>query len=132
MYRSPDIKTLGIDLDVPKGLVVKEVRDAAAGGRNESREIALRQLNGTPVWTFGDLQYHYDKVDRSAEQIRITVERGGEPIDLPVALPNAGGGPISLSGNGPSNRGSTSIDRPLTEAEKRELGLVDRMDLPAR
>ena len=36
MYRSPDIKTLGIYLDVPKGLVVKEVRGAAAGGRNET------------------------------------------------------------------------------------------------
>src|SRR5207253_11118956 len=28
MYRSPDIKTLGIHLDVPKGLVVKEARGA--------------------------------------------------------------------------------------------------------
>src|SRR5207302_9027963 len=30
LFRSPDIKTLGITLDVPKGLVVKDVRDAAA------------------------------------------------------------------------------------------------------
>src|SRR5262249_45334798 len=29
LYRSPDIKTIGIFLDVPKGLVVKEARDAA-------------------------------------------------------------------------------------------------------
>ena len=43
MYRSPDIRTLGIELDVPKGLVVKEVRGAGCGGRNEAREIASRQ-----------------------------------------------------------------------------------------
>src|SRR5215471_11516021 len=28
LYRSPDIKTIGIQLDVPKGLLVKEVRGA--------------------------------------------------------------------------------------------------------
>jgi len=36
LYRSPDIKTLGIHLDVPKGLVVKEVRGAAeVAGMNQ-------------------------------------------------------------------------------------------------
>src|SRR5437660_402568 len=30
LYRSPDIKTIGIDLDVPKGLVVKDARGPAA------------------------------------------------------------------------------------------------------
>ena len=77
LYRSPDIKTLGIQLDVPKGLVVKEVQGAAqAAGMKPGDRIAA--LNGTPVWTFGDFQYRYDKVDRQAKQVQITVDRAGE------------------------------------------------------
>ena len=76
MYRSPDIRTLGIELDVPKGLVVKEVRDAvAAAGMIAGDRIAA--INGTPVWTFGDLQHHYDKVNRNADRIQMTVDRAG-------------------------------------------------------
>src|SRR5205814_6487760 len=83
LYRSPDIKTIGIDLDVPKGLVVKEVRGAVqAAGMKPGDRIAT--LNGTPVWTFADLQYQYDRVNRKAERAQITVDRNGESIDLPV------------------------------------------------
>ena len=88
LYRSPDIKTLGISLDVPKGLVVMEAKGAVqAAGMKPGDRIA--RLNGTPVWTFGDLQYRYDKVDRKAQQIQIAVDRDGKSIDLPVALPGA-------------------------------------------
>src|SRR5206468_10533282 len=43
LYRSPDIKTLGIDLEVPKGLVVKQVRGAveAAGMKPGDRITKL-------------------------------------------------------------------------------------------
>ncbi len=86
VYRSPDIQTLGIHLDVEKGLVVKEAREAvlAAGMKPGDR---VTRLNGTPVWTFGDLQHYYDKVVRNAEHVRITVERGGESLELLIALP---------------------------------------------
>src|SRR5438093_5217882 len=86
LYRSPDIKTLGIHLDVPKGLVVKEVRDGSEAAGMKSGDLITR-LNGTPVWTFGDLQYLYDKVPRNAQRIQITVERGREPVNLSMALP---------------------------------------------
>jgi hypothetical protein len=86
MYRSPDIRTLGIELEVPKGLVVKEVRDAAAAaGMTPGDRLAA--INGTPVWTFGDLQYHYDEVNRNAERIQMTVDRAGTLIDLSISLP---------------------------------------------
>lgn len=86
MYRSPDIKTLGIHLDVPKGLVVKQAEGAAqAAGIRPGDRIAA--LNGTPVWTFGDFQYYYDKVPRRAKQIRITVDRNGQMLELWVDLP---------------------------------------------
>ena len=38
--------------------------------------------NGTAVWTFGDLQYVYDKVDRKATHIQVTVDRNGESAVL--------------------------------------------------
>jgi hypothetical protein len=86
LYRSPDIKTLGIHLDVPRGLVVKEAKGAAqdAGLRAGDR---IASLNGTPVWTFADLQYYYDKVDRKAGVVRLGVERDGRKVDLTVTLP---------------------------------------------
>jgi len=101
---------------------VKEALGAVqeAGMRPGDRIAAL---NGTPVWTFGDLQYYYDKVDRRAKQVQITVEREGKPIDLTVALPKL----WWLTDVGWRQ---SSVDprvyfesRPLTEAEKRDLGL---------
>src|SRR5207247_6149426 len=54
LYRSPDIKTIGIFLDVAKGLAVKEARGAVqAAGMKAGDRIAA--LNEAPVWTFGDL-----------------------------------------------------------------------------
>jgi hypothetical protein len=86
MYRWPDVRTLGIELDVPKGLVVKETRDAVqTAGMKAGDRIAA--VNGTPVWTFGDLQYRYGKLPRTATQVSLTVDRDGRPLDLPVALP---------------------------------------------
>lgn len=122
LYRSPDIKTIGIHLDVPKGLVAKEALGAVkeAGMKAGDRITAL---NGTPVWTFGDFQYYYDKVDRGAKQIQLTVDREGKPFDLAVALPK-------LWWVTDIGWRQSTIDprvyfesRPLTEPEKRENGL---------
>lgn len=86
LFRSPDIKTLGIHLDVPKGLVLKEARDAVqAAGIQAGDEIAA--LNGTPVYTFADLQYTLDQVPRDSKQVRFTVQRNGQPQELTVTLP---------------------------------------------
>jgi hypothetical protein len=86
MYRWPDIRTLGIELDVPKGLVIKEAAGAvqAAGIQSGDRVAAV---NGTPVWTFGDFQYFYGKVPRDARQLQLTVDRSGKPVTVSVALP---------------------------------------------
>lgn len=86
MFRSPDIKTIGIYLNVPTGLVVKEAKAAVLGaGMKAGDRIAA--INGTAVWTFADLQWHYDKVPRSAKEIDLRVDRGGSLVDLKVALP---------------------------------------------
>jgi hypothetical protein len=86
MFKSPDIKVIGIHLDVPKGLVVKEAREAAleAGMKAGDR---ITHLNGTPVWTFGDLQYYYDRVPRNAKTVELTVDRSGQAAPLSVKLP---------------------------------------------
>ncbi len=122
MYRWPDIKKIGIELDVPKGLVVKEARDAVqAAGMAAGDRIAA--VNGTPVWTFGDLQYYYDKVPRNAKQLQITVDRGGQPVDLSVALPERWW-LTDLRFRQLSIEPRAEFDsRPLTEAEKRKYEL---------
>lgn len=83
----------------------------------------ITRLNGTPVWTFGDLQYHYDKVDRHAERIRITVDRDGETIDLLIALPERWWWTDLLFRHLTVDPRVYFESRPLTESEKRKHGL---------
>jgi serine protease Do len=125
MYRSPDIRTLGIELDVPKGLVVKEVRDAAAAaGMTPGDRIAT--INGTSVWTFGDLQYHYDKVNRGAQQIRMSVDRDGTLVDLSIMLPERWWW-TDLTFRQWTIEPRVYFDSvPLTDQEKRDLGLGNK------
>src|SRR5579862_9656731 len=122
LYRSPDIKTLGVFLDVPQGLQVKEVRGAAqeAGMKPGDR---LTRLNTTAVWTFGDLQYYYDKVDRRAREVQFTVERNGQPAELAVSLPERWWWTDLRFRQSSVDPRLYLEDRPLTEPEKIKLGL---------
>jgi hypothetical protein len=86
LYRSPDIKTIGLFLDVPKGLVLKETKGVAAEAGLKAGD-RITHLDGAAVWTFGDLQYAYDKVNRKATSLKLTVDRGGQAVDATVALP---------------------------------------------
>src|SRR5207245_1190236 len=105
-----------------QGLVVKDAQGAVqAAGMKPGDRIAA--LNGTPVWTFGDLQYRYDKLNRRADEMQITVDRAGQPVDLAVALP-----PRWWWTNLTFRQSSVEPrpyfeDRPLTDEEKRKLGL---------
>lgn len=122
MYRSPDIRMIGIQLDVPKGLVVKEAGGAAQdAGMAPGDRIAA--LNGAAVWTFGDFQYRYDQVDRQAKEVQITVDRGGESVDLAVALPAYWWLTDLTFRHWTIEPRMYFAARPLTEAEKREHGL---------
>jgi hypothetical protein len=122
LYRSPDIRTLGIHLDIPKGLIVKEAKGAVeAAGMKAGDRIAA--LNVTPVWTFADLQYYYDKVDRRARRIRVTADRGGRLVELTVDLP-ARWWWTDLRFRQSSVEPRTYFESvPLTEADKRGHGL---------
>jgi serine protease Do len=86
LFRSPDIKTIGIHLDIPRGLVVAEATGAAAEAGMLPGDL-IRSVEGVPVLTFGDLQHRYDKVPRAAREVTIGVEREGNAAELRVALP---------------------------------------------
>ena len=76
MFRSPDIRNIGIHLDVPQGLTVARVSGAAekAGLSPGDRIVAL---NDSFVLTFGDFLYAYDALDRTSTGLRLRVKRGG-------------------------------------------------------
>jgi serine protease Do len=122
MYRSPDIKTIGIQLDVPKGLVVKAVSGAVAeAGMLPGDRIAA--VEGTAVWTFADLQHRYDKLPRQSKSVRLTVDRAGRPVELTVALPKLWWY-TDISFRQLTIDPRTYFDsQPLTEVEKRSLDL---------
>lgn len=86
MYPSPDVKTLGLHLDVPKGLVVGKVEGAAAQAGMQAGDL-ITAFNQTRVFTFGDLQYRYGKLERDARQIKLTVERQSRAKTLTLNLP---------------------------------------------
>ena len=86
MFVYPDIKTMGIHLDVPKGLVVGKVEGAVADAGMEAGDV-ITAVSGTPVLTFGDLQYRYNKTPRDATTVELVVDRRGESHTLTVALP---------------------------------------------
>ncbi len=122
LYRSPDIKTLGISLDVPKGLVVKEASGAvAAAGMKAGDRIAA--WNSVPVYTFGDVQYRYDKVERTAKIVTIAVDRSGQPVDLTVTLPPRWWWTDLRFRQSSVDPRLDFEDRPLTAGEKQTLGL---------
>jgi hypothetical protein len=86
LYVSPDIRTAGIFLDKSRGLVVKSVAGAVEAAGMKPGDL-ITAINESPVLTFGDLQYYYDKVPRNAKQVRIEVHRSNERKLLVVDLP---------------------------------------------
>lgn len=86
MFVYPDIKRIGIHLDVPTGLGVKETAGPAALAGMRPGDYILA-LNGEPVLTFGDVQYLYNKVPRDSKEATFTVRRGDTAQEVRVDLP---------------------------------------------
>ncbi len=74
MFRSPDLKRIGLHLDVPRGLAVARVEGPAqAAGLRAGDEIV--SFAGHEVLTFGDLLFRYDQTERQAKHVSLAVER---------------------------------------------------------
>lgn len=122
LFRSPDIRTIGIELDVPQGLVVKQTSGAAAAaGLQPGDRIA--KWEGDTVWTFADLQHRYNQVPRTAKQTRLSVERGGMPVELTISLPPRWWWTDTRWRQSSIEPRSYFDDRPLTAAEKAKWNL---------
>ncbi|MBM3726288.1 MAG: PDZ domain-containing protein [Acidobacteria bacterium] len=122
LYRSPDIKTIGIHLDVPRGLAVKEAAGAAVAAGLKAGDV-ISAVDGRAVWTFADLQHNYDKVDRRAKQVRITVLREGKAVDLTFDLPQRWWWTDLRFRQASVDPRLYFEDKPLTDAQRTELQL---------
>lgn len=122
LFRSPDIRTLGIELDVPKGLLVKQASGAAqsAGLRAGDR---ITKWEGDVVWTFGDLQYRYDKVPRTAKSVAVSVVRDGAEKSVAITLPVRWWWTDTRYRQSSVEPRAYFEDRALTGEEKAKLGL---------
>lgn len=81
----PDIKRLGVELDPKKGLVLADAEGASKdAGLKKKDEIT--KLEGTPVYTFGDLQYRLNKHPIDSKTLKLTVLRKDEEVEVEIAL----------------------------------------------
>lgn len=124
MFVYPDIKRIGIQLDIPKGLVVKEAGGASAAAGLQAGDL-IRSLNGTPVLTFGDLQQEYNKVPKDASEVTLGVERDSGHADLTVALPDEWWVTDLYHRYWTVDPKPFFTSRPLTAEEKQALGLPE-------
>lgn len=86
LFASPDLHTIGVFLDVPKGLLVAESKGVAAEAGLKAGDT-VTHLEGTRVRTFGDLQHRYGKVPKDAKSIELRVSREGQEQAIAIQLP---------------------------------------------
>jgi len=124
LFRSPDIRTIGIELNVPKGLEVKEAKGAAlAAGMKPGDVIAT--WAGDAVWTFADVQHRYNQVPRTAKEVKVGVRRGEDAKEFTVALPPRWWWTDTRWRQSSIEPRSYFEDRELSAEEKRKHGLAE-------
>jgi hypothetical protein len=122
MYASPDIRTIGIELDVSTGLVVKDATGAVERAGMEPGDLIVG-IDGTPTLTFGDLQHFYNKTPRDAKRVRIAVDRHGETNELTIDLPKEWWWTDLYHRFWSVEPVLTFSTRPLSDREKKRRGL---------
>lgn len=124
MFVYPDIKTIGIHLDIPQGLVVARAAGAVGAAGMQPGDLIVA-LNKVPVLTFGDLQHEYNKVPRDAAQVDLSVERDGRIEKLSVELPREWWYTDLYHRYWTVDPQAYFSLRPLSAALKKELGLAE-------
>ena len=87
MYASPDLHTLGIYLDIPRGLQIDRTERAATAAGLQRGDI-ITHLGNHAVYTFGDLQFRLDRVHRRSTELPIGINRDGSAMTVVMALPD--------------------------------------------
>ena len=93
---------------------------ASAGLQAGDRIVAW---NGTPVYTFGDLQYRYDQVDRESQKLGLSVDRAGKDVTLSIDLPIRWWWTDLRFRQSSVDPRLYFEDKPLTAEDKQRLGL---------
>ena len=111
MFRSPDVRDIGIHLDVPRGLVVERADGAAreAGLSSGDRIVAAE---GTSVLAFGDLLHVYDGVAEYLDLTHVPRAVGAEERALVVL----DGGAVDLD----ADEQAAAAAEPALEGERYE------------
>ncbi len=120
----PDIRRLGLELDVDKGLALADAEGPADEAGLKRRDV-LTHVGDTAVETFADLQRALHLLPREAEELELGVRRKQDALRATLALPERWR--ITRIGR----RSQTHALEPFPEfwgreldaAEKRRLGL---------
>ena len=86
LFRYPEFERLGIQIDIPKGLVIREASSAAAEAGLLAGDL-IQSINTHPVLTVADLQYRLNQVNRDSRTLPISVLREGQSESHLIALP---------------------------------------------
>ncbi len=120
----PDIKRLGLELDVREGLELKKVTAAGKQAGLRKRD-QITSVAGEPVYSFADLQYALHRLPREAQAVSIGVQRRDELLELSVEL--AENWRVTRIGRRSNLHALTPFPefwgRELEVREKRDLGL---------
>jgi hypothetical protein len=123
MFRYPEFEILGIEIDIPKGLLIKEATAAAKQSGLVPGDL-IQSINSQPILTVADLQYHLDKVDRESTILPISVLRKGENRAFKINLPSDWWLTDLTHRNLTINPLVHFDEKILTPAEKKELNLL--------
>ena len=87
MFRYPEFERLGIQIDIPKGLIIKETSSVAEQAGLLSGDL-IQSLNHHRVLTVADLQYRLNRVDRDSKTLPVSVFRQGRSVSFLIKLPS--------------------------------------------
>ncbi len=86
LYSYPDIELLGLEFDIPRGIFISEVNGNARLAGIEKGDL-ITHIEGRKVYTYADLQYEYNKLNRYSKILQIQVQRGSETVAITIKLP---------------------------------------------